>query len=349
MKIALLGDIHVGARGDNQIIMDSQFKFFEDTFFPYLDKNGITTVVQMGDVFDRRKATTHFTLKQWRDRVFNRLNNYNVHALVGNHDSTFRNTLSCNSLNLLLGDFKNIHVVDTPIEVEFDGTWFLLLPWICDDNEKTTLEMIKSTKSSLCCGHLELSGFPMQRGHVIESGMSPSIFKRFNRVFSGHYHTSSNEGNIFYLGTPTELTWIDYDDPKGFWVYDTTSDSLDFIKNEASLFSKIMYDDKDKKFVENFDASTYKNQYVKLIVVNKKDPAHFDIVVNDLYAVGVADLKIVENLQADVDEVEVDDQTVEDTGALIDSFCDNISTELDNDKLKSLMKGLYVESLAVIE
>jgi hypothetical protein len=36
-------------------------------------------------------------------------------------------------------------------------------------------------------------------------GLDPKIFDKFDRVFSGHYHTRSDNGKIFYLGNTYEI------------------------------------------------------------------------------------------------------------------------------------------------
>ena len=54
MKIAIITDQHFGARKNSQIFHDYFLKFYENVFFPTLEKEGITTVVDMGDTFDSR-------------------------------------------------------------------------------------------------------------------------------------------------------------------------------------------------------------------------------------------------------------------------------------------------------
>ena len=56
MKVAIITDQHFGARKNSKLFHDYFLKFYENIFFPYLEKNGITTVIDMGDTFDSRKG-----------------------------------------------------------------------------------------------------------------------------------------------------------------------------------------------------------------------------------------------------------------------------------------------------
>ena len=55
MKLVILGDTHFGARGDSLDFHRYFEKFYNEVFFPYLLENDIKVVVQLGDLFDRRK------------------------------------------------------------------------------------------------------------------------------------------------------------------------------------------------------------------------------------------------------------------------------------------------------
>ena len=52
MKIAIITDQHFGARKNSKLFHDYFLKFYEDIFFPTLIKEGITTIVDMGDTYD---------------------------------------------------------------------------------------------------------------------------------------------------------------------------------------------------------------------------------------------------------------------------------------------------------
>ena len=55
MKVALITDTHFGARNDSLLFLDFFRKFYENIFFPTLKERGITDVIHLGDVVDRRK------------------------------------------------------------------------------------------------------------------------------------------------------------------------------------------------------------------------------------------------------------------------------------------------------
>ena len=69
MKIAIITDTHFGAKGDSQIFLEHTFKFFEDVFFPTIKERGITNVLHLGDLMDRRKYVNFHTLHQMRTRL----------------------------------------------------------------------------------------------------------------------------------------------------------------------------------------------------------------------------------------------------------------------------------------
>ena len=73
MKIAILGDTHFGVRGDSIKFHDYYRKFYENEFVPYLEKNNITNIYQLGDLFDRRKYINFNTLALAKNYFFNRI------------------------------------------------------------------------------------------------------------------------------------------------------------------------------------------------------------------------------------------------------------------------------------
>ena len=100
MKIALITDTHFGARNDNLAFNEYFYKFWEEIFFPYIEKEGIDTVIHLGDVMDRRKFVSYKIAQDFRTRFIQRFVDKGVtlHMMVGNHDTFYKNTNDVNSL-----------------------------------------------------------------------------------------------------------------------------------------------------------------------------------------------------------------------------------------------------------
>lgn len=346
MKVALITDTHWGVRNDSPVFFEYYKKFYENVFFPCIEELGINTVVMLGDTFDRRKYTNHVTIKASKQIYFDELKKRDIltHVLIGNHDTTFKNTNEVNTINLLLREYDNLNPISSPSEIELDGTKIAMIPWMCADNYAECMNLINSTRAEICMGHFEISGFEMHAGQVCHEGLTPETFAKFDTVFSGHYHHKSTRQNITYLGTPYEMTWMDYGDQKGFHIFDTSTRQIQFIANPFTMFVKVHYDDKDK---EPIDLRTLdlKDCFVKLVVVNKTDYYKFDLFINTLYTKQCCDVKIIEDL-TQFDNGKIDEEIdLEDTVSILSNYIDSVTTDIDKEKIKNYMKILYTEAL----
>ncbi len=349
MKVATITDQHFGARNDSLHFLDYYEKFYNETFFPAIDAAGITTLLILGDTFDRRKYVNFYTLQRAKKMFFDKLlsRNIKVEMLVGNHDTYYKNTNDVNSPRLVLEEYTNINIIKDPTTIYVDDVPICMMPWICAENYDASMNTLKDTNATICMGHFEIEGFQMYRGAPSHDGLEPKMFNKFDLVFSGHYHHKSSRGNIHYLGNPYELTWQDFDDPRGFHILDLQTEKLEFVQNPNKMFKKLIYDDKvdDIKTIASMDLSHLKYSYVKVVVVNKTNPYLFDTLVNRLYEISPFDVSIAEDFteQEDISEDDVD-QT-EDTTAILNKYVDNLTTDLQKEKIKNLLRELYVEAL----
>ena len=346
MKVAIISDTHYGARKGSKLFHDYFEKFYKDVFFPTIDKEGITTVIHMGDAFDSRKGIEFKSLKWSKRVVFNPLKERGIkmHLMVGNHDAYYKNTNEINAVDLLLKEYDNVEVYSSPTEVSVGDLPVLFIPWINEQNEKETNGVIKKTKCPVAMGHLELNGFVATPGHIMEHGHDARAFNKFEKVFSGHYHARSDNGTVFYLGNPYEMFWNDVESPRGFTIFDTESLEHRPINNPYRLFYKIFYEDTDH---QTFNTSEYENKIVKVIVRKKTDTKKFEKFIDKLYTSGVADLKIVENFQLDEsEEFEADES--EDTMSILSRYIDESETELNKTVIQSLIKEIYQEACEVV-
>ena len=343
MKIAIITDTHYGARKGSKYLHDHFELFYKNIFFPSLKEYGVETVIHMGDAFDSRKSIDYQSLEWAKRVVFDPLKEYDVHMIIGNHDTYYKNTNTVNSPELLLQTYSNIKTYSNAAEINIGGLNILLIPWINQENEANTLKMIGESKSKCAMGHLEFQGFRVNRQLVMEHGLDSNIFKNFTKVFSGHYHTRSDNGRIFYLGNPYEMYWTDVNDTRGFHIFDTETLEHTPINNPYKLFYNIYYEDTPYQL---FDATEYENKIVKVIVRKKSKPKDFEKFIDKLYSARIQELKIVENFDVIENENFVIDEE-ESTISILNRYIEESEFEYDKTIVKGIFQDLYKQACEV--
>jgi DNA repair exonuclease SbcCD nuclease subunit len=343
MKVAIITDTHWCARKSSKIFQDYFELFYKNVFFPTLEEYGIKTIIHMGDAFDSRKAIDLSGLEWTKRVVLEKMKNYDVHMITGNHDCALKNSNRINSPDLLLREYPNIKTYSEPTEINIGGLDILLLPWINQENEETTFKLIEKTTSKCAMGHLELAGFRVNKQIVMEHGLESKLFAKFSKVFSGHYHTRSTDGKVFYLGNPYEMFWADVQDKRGFTIFDTETLEHSHVRNPNRLFYNIYYDDLDYQM---FDTREYENKIVKLIVNKKSDLKKFDKFLDKLYSSNIFEIKIVENIHiSEPENSEVLDS--EDTLDILDTYIEESDVLLDKNLIKTMIKDIYQEACEI--
>jgi DNA repair exonuclease SbcCD nuclease subunit len=352
MKIALITDTHWGARGDSPAFAEYFNRFYYDHFFPYLADNGISHIFHLGDIVDRRKYINFVTARHLRKFVEHcDAAGIKLDVIIGNHDTSFKNTNEVNSMRELFEHSKyDINYYSDPTVVKLGGIDIAVLPWVCSGNYDESMEFLRNTSAQILFGHLEIAGFEMYKGAVNDNGFDSKIFDKFDTVCSGHFHHKSTRGNINYLGAPYEMSWSDYNDPRGFHIFDTETRELTFIRNPLSMFNKVHYHDQDKTLDEIMavDFDHYKGSYVKLIVHTKTNPYWFDMFVDKIEKAGVLDLQVVDdnlNLQLEDDGDIVNE--AEDTLTVLNKVVDQVDSRVDKKVLYNFLSSLYNEALSV--
>lgn len=351
MKIALLTDSHAGVRNDSIAFHDYMKKFYDNVFFKYLDDNNIKTVIHLGDIVDRRKYININTAYRLRNDLIEPAIARDIawHQILGNHDVMHKNTNKISAFTELFIRYP-IYIYEQATEVEFDGTKILLVPWINSENQEHSFNLIKETNAQICFGHLELKGFEMFKGSIISHGDSPELFQRFDIVASGHFHHRSSRGNIHYLGSPAEYTWSDYNDPRGFHVFDTQTRTLEFIENPYKMFYKFWYNDGNDNFISSkIDYSQFSGKVVKIIITEKNNPYWFEQFIDNVEKQNPVDVQVVEDhLNLNIENAE---ELIDEAQSTIDIFKKYIhSTEskgINKEKLENKIVELYNEALTL--
>lgn len=353
MKLAIINDTHWGVRNDSAVFLDNFTKFYDEVFFPALKARGVTTILHLGDLLDRRKFVNYVSAKTMEDVFFKAMQRDGIdfHLIVGNHDTYYKNSNEINGPMRLYGqsDYTNLNIYwEKPVELTFDGCKIMLAPWLCPDNYVQSLEAIKSTDAQILMGHFEISGFEMERGHYCEHGLEQGLFNKFDIVYSGHFHHPSKRGNIQYLGSPYEMTWNDYGTRKGFHIFDTDTRGLEFIENPFKIFHKLEYSDDDLTIEEigNMDVSPLTNTYVKVIVKTKNNPYLYDLFLDKIQSAGVADLKAVED-KYNFEDINADEfiDEAQDTLTILKQYVDGLEIKSNKQKVDSFLRELYKEAV----
>ena len=194
---------------------------------------------------------------------------------------------------------------------------------------------------------MELNGFQVNQHVVMDHGFDNSHFKKFERVYSGHFHTRSNNDGIYYLGNPYEIYWNDVEDIRGFHIFDTETLEHTPVNNPYRLFYKIYYEDTP---YQTFDAREYEGKIVKLIVRKKTDTKRFEKFIDKLYASNVAELKVVENFDFNgwYDSSDSEVYESEDTMSILNKYIEEADITLDKSILQKMVQEVYQEACELV-
>ena len=347
MKIAILNDTHCGIRNSSDVFLDNAEKFYTDVFFPYLLEHNIKHIVHLGDYYDNRKFINFRALNRNRHHFLKPLRDHGItmDIICGNHDTYYKNTNDLNSLKELLGHYMNeVNIVHKPTVMDYDGMKMALLPWLSPANEAESLSFVENCKADILGGHLELKGFELFKGMDSPHGMDASMFNKFEMVLSGHFHTKSHKDNVHYLGSQMEFFWNDAHDKKYFHILDTDTRELTPVLNPHTLFHRIRYDDSNRDYMD-YDLSQLDNKFVKIVVINKTNQFTFDRFVDRIQNRKIHELKIAENFSEFIgSSVEDEGISLEDTTTLLNTYVDNVDTDLDKDLIKNKMHELMIEA-----
>lgn len=297
-RVAIIGDLHLGVRSGNEDFHSFQANYI-DWFIDKCVELKVDCIVNPGDFFDVRKSMNIRVLDYVKTRFKDKVNASGIEwALTpGNHDIFLKHSNSITSMRLFDDLSPLIKVYEQPTDIMIGNEMFLMLPWLDDTFSQNLDKIINDSKANYCFGHFEFAGFPMYAGSVAPHGLSIEPFKKFKRVWSGHYHTISERQNIQYLGSPYHLTWGDVPDGtnRGFFVFDTATGQQELICNEPwmSLFGVHVY---DPTVDENVETLTQQigNKIIKIVVREKPNEKHFKTFIKVLNQVDMIEYRIID-------------------------------------------------------
>ena len=304
MKYLIVTDTHIGANNSNHTILDTHKTMWQE-LFNLAKEHKIKHIIHAGDFFDSRNSISVKALKHIQDDfipLIKENKSIQFHIILGNHDILYRNRLDYNSVEPILDNLPNVHIYKEFTNLNDE---ILLCNWITPDDETNAISQIENSALPYCIGHFEILGFDVSDGITATHGINPSIFAKFKRVLSGHYHRKSNKGNIHYLGTPVSLSFGEYNTMHGFHILDTKKDTLTFLPfTQGYLHHEIRYDIETDTYQipTNVSLNDLTNKFVRL-KYNGKETVALTKLINTLYDdINVAFLRLINDLQVETEQ-----------------------------------------------
>ena len=342
MKIAIVGDMHLGIKQNSIHMQNQSLKFIK--FLVESAGHKFNKIIFMGDMFDNRKTIDLSTMALYReiDNTFTTVSlyDYEVYSLVGNHDLFYKNSSRINSQSLLSNHIMTIDEPTTIHDLSID-----IIPWINEENHENIRKFVENSKSRFCFGHFEFTGFKFDKNSTanVKEKISQKLFKdKYEKVFSGHYHIKSEKDNIYYVGTPHQLTWVDHNVKKGYHIFDTDTGELEFVHYDNDIFIEIKYEKN-----RNYDFTKFTNKYIKVVIEKIEDAYDYDLFYKQMLDSNPADLKLI-NMEQSItensldisDNVNINTDTLE----IIEEY---IQTDSDKDLILQYIRSCY--NKAVLE
>lgn len=267
-RVWLITDTHLGVRNNSTEWIEIIDNFFDDFFFPLVEKfyKPGDVLIHDGDFFDSRQSVNLRVLNQGVS-IAERLSKIFVDGiwiLIGNHDIFGKNSNEVNSLKSIKW-IPNITVCEEPYTLELGEKRFFMMPWRKDTEAEIECLEKADPHDYLCC-HCDIRGLKFNKFVEIEHGAELNKFKKFGRVFSGHIHYGQEVGNIKMLGSPYELTRSDMGNPKGIHLLDLSSDKLYFFENQISpKFKRFQFSDLLEMNLEEINKE-FSNNFVDIFI-----------------------------------------------------------------------------------
>jgi DNA repair exonuclease SbcCD nuclease subunit len=276
-KWGIFTDLHLGIH-QNRTTWHNIALDWADWFVKELKSKKIKQLIFIGDFFHSRSEISVNTIHA-ASCLLEKLKDFKIIMVVGNHDSFYKERADVNSLSILSG-YSNITVCNkvlTLSDKSTDGKKIGFCPW--------GFEIDEVKKSDALFGHFEIETFKMNAHKLCEVGTKPKdLLNKSPLVFSGHFHHNEEreykDGKIIYVGTPFQMDFGERDSKKGYYIIDFKDLTYEFYENNISPIHKKIFISEiiDKKVqIEH----CIKDNFIKIVIDKKLDQQQID---NTLHA-----------------------------------------------------------------
>lgn len=297
MRIGIFSDIHghvfrefsyITPDGINSRLVN-QKEWLEDFKQTVLDKN-IQCLLFGGDMTHLKNNVDSQVIKVIGEAIKNLSCAVPIFAIPGNHDyrmwgsePALLEVFESNgeSIHVMGQGWKNIHLEDEVVRFYFAPYRrdIKILNEEIENLEVATENAQLGTQGRVPAEHYEDAYFLGHQdtmgvtygGHKVEKGLDPDILlKKFKYSFIGHWHTSKKiRDNVISIGSPFQLNFSDEGTEHGWWILDTKSGEVEFIKTEGlPEFHTLHY---GKDFATEF-VGNKQNDFYRVILDGIEEP-----------------------------------------------------------------------------
>ena len=274
MKVAVLGDTHIGAvfglgkpidGGSNTRIKD--YEKTMDYAIQYCIDNNVDVFIQTGDLFEKRNPTP--TEIEAVDVAIRKLSSSNIATFIimGNHDyKRFGGTYTSSLLSMPAKHYPNVRILIKPEVVSVSNERYERINLALMPYRDKRMYSGKSTKECSIAFEEEVKGMYKSAnnkyqtifvGHnfYFESSYNdfggseilarPSCFEDFDASFMGHYHNFkeiNKNSNCFYTGSMERNNFGEAKQDKFMLIYDTSNFGVEKVKLPVKDLQEITVD-----------------------------------------------------------------------------------------------------------
>jgi DNA repair exonuclease SbcCD nuclease subunit len=196
--------------------------------FEVADKNKISTILFVGDLFDQQKSLLVEVINRTTERfstLFSAYPDIKFVCISGNHDYNSKNTLEHNaesSIMFLSEVFDNFIVIDNK-EYVIDNKYLIYgIPYY--QHKEHFLARLKSAAPD--CDLLLIHQNAPNQNPMITQDFTLEDIESFNMVLCGHIHKHEKVSkNLTIVGSPLHKDLNDEGQDKGYLIYNLETNS----------------------------------------------------------------------------------------------------------------------------
>jgi DNA repair exonuclease SbcCD nuclease subunit len=332
-KVAIFSDLHLGVHLDSttwhQVAID-----WCDWFIVELQQRKIQDIIFLGDFYHHRSDVSVSTLHV-ASVILEKLKDFNIIMIVGNHDSYYKQRSDINSLSIL-GGRNNIKILSETTVTRLFGRTCIFLPWSADISNLEDADII--------FGHLEIESFKMNSFKTCDHGMkTQDLLKKSNLIMSGHFHLRDerkyDNGTIIYVGNPFEMDFGDTGSTKGIYILDIEKMKYDFVENNLSpKHKKISLTElTNTKNITSSDINQIINgNFVKFVVDKKANSEVIDTLIQKFS--GYRPLSFTTDYTYTENNYNIDDKNYDTTGVDMEATIEEFVRVLDIENKESIIQ-----------